>query len=83
MVAEGYLNNVVPNPLALLLIKIEKRINREDVMKIFAQHGITGNPILTLETETQERDSQPLIDNSMSFLSASTIITPPPHGIPE
>lgn len=58
-------------------------VNREEVMKIFAQHGITGNPMLTLEIETQESDSHPLIDNSMSFLSASTIIAPPPHGTPE
>jgi hypothetical protein len=50
---------------------------------VFRQHGITGNPKLTLETGTEESDSQLFKNNGMLSLAASAISIPPGNGASE
>jgi hypothetical protein len=58
-------------------------LTSEDVMKVFSQHGITGNPILTLETGAAESDSQLFGNNGMLSLAANIVSTAPGNGVSE
>jgi hypothetical protein len=58
-------------------------LSSQDVMKVFRQHGITGNPKLTLETGAEESDSKLFKNNCMLSLAASVVSTTPDNGASE
>jgi hypothetical protein len=58
-------------------------LTSQDVMKVFSQHGITGNPILTLETGAAESNSQLFRNNGMPSLAANIASAAPDNGVSE
>ena len=55
-------------------------LSSQNVMKVFRQLGITGNPKLTLETGAEESDSQLFRNNGVLGLTASVVSTAPDNG---
>jgi hypothetical protein len=55
-------------------------LSSQDVMKVFRQLGITGNPKLTLETGAEESDSQLFRNNGILSLTAFVVSTAPDNG---
>lgn len=46
-------------------------LTSQDVMEVFKQHGIHGNPMLTLETKPEDQQSQRRIDGGVTPLAAA------------
>ena len=58
-------------------------LTTEDVMTVFRQHGITGNPLLRLEEIADELLSLRAVENCRGRLPAPIVRTAEPSGEPE